>query len=129
MIEQHIERLSLEQQRALEAASIAGMEFSAAAIAPALDTSLTNIERLSADLVQHGHLIEANGQTEWPDGTVADCYRFIHALYRSILFDRIPAGSRVLLHQKIGECKERGQYEGRTREIAAELAAHFEGWA
>ena len=125
MIERHIECLSPEQQRAIEAASIAGMEFSAAATAPALDTSLTNIERLYADLVQHGHLIEANGQAEWPDGTVAGCYRFIHALYRSILFDRIPAGSRVLLHQKIGECKERG-HTSRTREIAAELAAHFE---
>lgn len=125
MIERHIERLSPEQQRALEAASIAGMEFSAAATAPALDTSLTNIERLYADLVQHGHLIEANGQTEWPDGTVAGCYRFTHALYRSILLDRIPAGSRVLLHQTIGKRKERG-HTSRTREIASELAAHFE---
>lgn len=125
MIERHIERLSPEQQRALEAASIAGMEFSAAATAPALDTSLTNIERLYADLVQHGHLIEANGQTEWPDGTVAGCYRFTHALYRSILLDRIPAGSRVLLHQTIGKRKERG-HTSRTREIASELATHFE---
>lgn len=125
MIERHIGRLSPEQQRSLEAASIAGMEFSAAATAPALDTSLTNIERLYTDLVQHGHLIEANGQTEWPDGTVTGCYRFIHALYRSILLDRIPAGSRVLLHQTIGKRKERG-HTSRTHEIAAELAAHFE---
>ena len=125
MIERHIERLGPEQQRALEAASIAGMEFSAAATAPALDAPLTNVERLYADLVQHGHLIEANGPAEWPDGTVAGGYRFTHALYRSILLDRIPAGSQVLLHQKIGEDKERG-YAGRTHEIAAELAAHFE---
>ena len=125
MVERYIECLSPEQQHALEAASIAGMEFSAAATAPALNASLTNIERLYADLVQHGHLIEANGQTEWLDGTVAGCYRFIHALYRSILLDRIPAGSQVLLHQTIGKRKERG-HTSRTQEIAAELAAHFE---
>lgn len=124
MIERHIERLSPEQQRTLEAASIAGMEFSAAATAPALNASLTNVERRYTDLVQHGHLIAASGETEWPDGTVAGCYRFTHALYRSVLLDRIPAGSQVRLHQEIGQCKERG-YMSRTYEIAAELAAHF----
>ncbi len=125
MIERYIERLGPEQQRALEAASIAGMEFSAAATTPALNASLIRVERLYADLGQHGHLIEANGRTEWPDGTVAGGYRFTHALYRSILHDRIPAGSQVLLHQEIGKYKERG-YADRTHEIAAELAAHFE---
>ncbi|MCY4389946.1 MAG: AAA family ATPase [Desulfurellaceae bacterium] len=125
MIERYIERLGPEQQRALEAASIAGIEFSAAATTPALNASLISVERLYANLGQHGHLIEANGRTEWPDGTVAGGYRFTHALYRSILHDRIPAGSQVLLHQEIGKYKERG-YADRTHEIAAELAAHFE---
>ena len=62
---------------------------------------------------------------EWPDGTVAAGYRFLHDLYQDILYERIPPGRQRRWHLQIGARKERG-YGARAREIAAELAVHFE---
>jgi predicted ATPase len=62
---------------------------------------------------------------EWPDGTVAGRYAFIHALYRSVLSARIPAGHRVGLHLRVGDRLERA-HRARAGEIAGELALHFE---
>jgi len=59
---------------------------------------------------------------EWPDGTVAARYGFLHALYQEVLYERIPTGRRQRLHQRIGERQE-ATYDKRVREIAAELAA------
>lgn len=41
------------------------------------------------------------------------------------MYNRLPAGTRTLLHQRIGERTERG-YHNRTPEIAAALVIHFE---
>src|SRR5690606_2638409 len=46
MIEQQIEALGPDETRALEAASIAGEEFAAAAVAAALDVSVEEVEAL-----------------------------------------------------------------------------------
>jgi predicted ATPase len=44
MIAQQLERLSAEEQQVLEAASVAGVEFSAAAVAAALETEVAQVE-------------------------------------------------------------------------------------
>jgi predicted ATPase len=46
-------------------------------------------------------------------------------LYQEVLYERIPAGRRQRLHRRIGERAETA-YGKQTREIAAELAVHFE---
>jgi predicted ATPase len=61
----------------------------------------------------------------WPDGTVATCYRFRHALYQDVVYERIPAARQAQLHQRIGTREEAG-YGERCGEIAARLAMHFE---
>jgi predicted ATPase len=58
-------------------------------------------------------------------GTVAARYGFLHALYQEVLYHRLTARRRQRLHQQIGEREEQG-YGERAREIAAELALHFE---
>ena len=63
--------------------------------------------------------------SEWPDGTVTTRYGFRHALYQEVLYERVPAGRRIGLHRRIGE-REEAAYGERAREIAAELAMHFE---
>ena len=51
-------------------------------------------------------------------------YRFGHALYQEVVYDRLPVGARIRMHQQIGARLERG-YGEQARDIAAELAEHF----
>jgi predicted ATPase len=65
------------------------------------------------------------GIDEWPDGTVAGRYVFIHALYHNVVYERITAARRIYLHRRLGT-REEEAFGLQAREIAAELAAHFE---
>ncbi|MBI3304450.1 MAG: hypothetical protein HYZ72_20500 [Deltaproteobacteria bacterium] len=125
MIEKHLDRLSPEEQRVLEVASVAGMEFSAAAVAAGVEAAGDEVEERCAGLARRGQFLQARGLAEWPDGTVAARYGFIHALYQEVVYERVPAGRRVHLHRRIGE-REEAAYDNRAGEIAAELAVHFE---
>ena len=125
LIEQQVERLSPEIQRLLEVASVAGAEFSAASVAAGLEAEVDEIETQCEGLVRREHFLRANGTAEWPDGTVAARYGFLHALYQEVLYHRLTARRRQRLHQRIGE-REEAAYGERAREIATELAVHFE---
>lgn len=125
LIERHIERLSVEDRRLLEVASVAGLEFSAAAVAAGSETTTEDLEDRCASLAQQNRFLRASGTAEWPDGTVAARYSFLHALYQEVLYPRIPAGRQQRLHLRIGERLE-ASYGKHAREIAAELAVHFE---
>ncbi len=125
LIERQIERLSAEDRRLLEGASVAGLEFSAAAVAAGVETATALVEERCEGLAQQERFLRVQGTADWPDGTVATQYKFLHALYQEVLYARIPAGRRQRLHQRIGE-REEHAYGERAREIAAELAVHFE---
>lgn len=125
MIEQHLSRLNLEQQRLLEVASVAGMEFSAAAVATGLATSSVDCEHMCEDLVRRKQFLRATGVEARPDGTTAGRYSFLHSLYQNVCYERTPAGWRQQLHRQIGEAKAQG-YGSRAGEIATELTMHFE---
>ena len=56
-------------------------------------------------------------------GTIT-ALRFLHGLYREILYEQVPASRRVRWHRQIGLRLEAG-YSGQARELAAELAEHF----
>lgn len=124
-IEHQLDEVSGDTQQILEAASVAGVEFSAAAAAAGVKQAVENVEAQCEALARHAQFLESWGAADWPDGTIATCYRFVHALYQEILYSRIPKGRRIGLHKRIGERKEVG-YKKHTREIAAELAVHFE---
>jgi tetratricopeptide (TPR) repeat protein len=125
MIEQQIERLKPEHQRMLEVASVAGAEFSVAAVAAGVAAEVVEVEELCEGLARRGQFLRARGVSEWPDGTVAARYEFIHSLYQQIWYERVTANRRLQLHRRIGE---RGEiaYGAQVSEIAAELALHFE---
>jgi predicted ATPase len=124
MIEQQLQQLRPEDQTILEAASAVGAEFSAAAIAAGVEHVTEAVEIHCAALARRGQFLEARGTAAWPDGTIAARYGFIHALCQEVLYDRIPAGRRVRVHQRIGTRLEAG-YGAQARTVAAELAAHF----
>jgi tetratricopeptide (TPR) repeat protein len=124
MIDRNLQRLTPDEQRVLEAASVLGAEFSAAAVAAALERSVSEIEACCAGLARREQFITKQGFTNWPDGTVASNFRFHHALYQDVLYDRLPEGHRVRFHRRVAE-REEAAYGEDAKEIAAELAHHY----
>src|SRR5262245_25645904 len=79
MIEQQFERLSPEEQRVLEAASVAGSAYAVAAVAAGLDGAMEAVEDCCASLAQRGQFLVASGLETWPDGTGTARYHWQHA--------------------------------------------------
>jgi predicted ATPase len=125
LIERQIDQVSLVDQRVIEVASVAGVEFSAAAVASGLEITTREVEERCVELVRRSLFLAPGGSTEWPDGTIATRYGFQHALYQQVLYERIPTARCIELHQRIGERTERA-YGTQTREAATALAFHFE---
>jgi DNA-binding SARP family transcriptional activator/type II secretory pathway predicted ATPase ExeA len=124
LIGQQLDQLGPEDREVLEAASVAGREFSAAAVAATLDRGEEQTEARCAALARQGRFLQPRGSAEWPDGTIASRYSFIHDLYQEVLYDGVPAGRRARLHGRCGARLEAG-YSSRARERAGELAVHF----
>ena len=124
MIERNLERLNPDEQAVLEAASVAGAEFPVAAVAAAVERPLNSVEASCTRLSRQQQFVELGGIAEWPDGTVAARFQFLHSLYRDILYDRVSPGRRVELHRRIAECEETA-WGARAAEIATELAHHY----
>ena len=125
MIEKQLDYLDAEAQQTLEAASVAGAEFSTLAVVAGLGDDRTTVEARFDKLARQRQLIQDCGVQELPDGERAARYGFIHALYRKVLYERVSESRRVRLHQRIGEEGEQ-RYRERAGEIASELAMHFE---
>jgi predicted ATPase/DNA-binding winged helix-turn-helix (wHTH) protein len=125
LIEKQIERLSAEDQRVLEAASVVGLECSAVAIAAALDEDVVQIEERCEDLARRQLFLSLPQVVELPDGTLTPRHKFKHILYLDVLYKRIAVTRRAQMHKRISE---RGEaiYGEQVGEIAAELAVHFE---
>jgi len=94
-------------------------------VAAGMEIEVEQVEDQGEELVRREHFLRASGTAEWPDGTVAARYGFLHALYQEVVYQRLTARQRQRLHQRIGEREEAG-YGKRAKEIAAELAVHFE---
>jgi predicted ATPase len=124
MLEHQLARLSPLEQQVLEVGSVAGATFSAAAVAAGLAHAVVEVEDWCAGLARRRQWLEACGEQVWPDGTVAGRYRFTHALYQEVAYQRVPAARRVQLHRRLGEREEAG-YGPQVRERAAVLAMHF----
>jgi predicted ATPase/DNA-binding winged helix-turn-helix (wHTH) protein len=125
LIERQLGRLSAEEQQVLEVASIAGATFAVAAVVAGSKREAEAVEEICEELAWQGHFLQEEGVEEWPDGTLSGRYQFRHALYQSVLYERVAVARQVRLHRQIGEQEEQA-YGDRTREIAVELAAHFE---
>src|SRR5262249_41594211 len=104
MIEKQIERLTLVEQRALEAASVAGIDFSAVALGAGLNQDVVQLEHLCDELARRHQFLRPASVNELPNGTLTMRYQFIHALYQNVLYDRVTATQRARLHQRIAEC-------------------------
>jgi DNA-binding winged helix-turn-helix (wHTH) protein/tetratricopeptide (TPR) repeat protein len=119
------ERLPAFERDLLEAASVAGCEFSAASLAAALHAPLVLVENVCLDWSRRRQFFRLAGKAQWPDGTVAMRCEFSHAIYQKTIYDAIGPARQALLHQRIGERLEAAHAE-RAYEVAVELVLHFE---
>jgi DNA-binding winged helix-turn-helix (wHTH) protein/predicted ATPase len=124
LIDAQLARLDPVEHELVTAASVAGGEFTAAALAASLERALEDVEAGCDALARRGQFLRAQGTTIWPDGTVTARYRFLHELYHEVVYARVSVSRRVRWHRQIGLRLEAG-YGPPARERAAELAEHF----
>jgi len=120
-----LDRLSTTERSVVEAASVAGDEFAVAAVAAATELPADEVEDVCARLVTRDELVAPTGVAVWPDGTISSRYGFRHVLYREVIEDELRPAKRARLHRAVADRLE-SAYGERRREIAAELAAHYE---
>ena len=125
LLVRRIEALPPAAQRVLEAASVGGEAFAAATVAAGVQGPVADVEAVCAGLAAQQHFLDDTGLTSWLDGTSGGSYRFRHALYQQVLYERLGPTRRAQLHQRIGARLEAG-YGARAGEIATQLAIHFE---
>jgi predicted ATPase len=125
MIEVQIERLSAEEQRVLEEASVTGALFTTAVRTTAANTDTESFENICEGLSRRHQFVRSADSQEFPDGTTSARYEFVHALYREVLYRRLSPGRRAKIHLHVGERLE-ALYAQRPGEAAPELAQHFE---
>jgi hypothetical protein len=122
LIDLHLERLSSAELDLLVAASAVGVEFSAEIVGHVRELGAEAAEAICAGLARRGAFITQATTTAID---AVSYYRFRHALYRAVLYERLPAATRAALHTRIGESFEAAlgnSADGR----ATQLAAHFE---
>ncbi len=123
-IEKQLGRLGADERRILEAASIAGLDFTTAEVAAGLAEDVDAVDARCRALAHRQAFVRAVGRSEWRDGTVASRYAFAHALYLEAIQGGVAERARRQLHQRIGERLE-SAWGGAASEIAATLAGHF----
>ena len=125
MIDLEIERLSEEEKRLLEAASLMSVAFPAWAVAAALEKDPVETEEACDALARRLHFVVRAGQDELPDGTRSAFYVFAHGLYREVLYQRQAASRRARRHIRIAERLGK-LFEGREASVAREIAMHYD---
>jgi tetratricopeptide (TPR) repeat protein len=125
LVDQQIEQLHPAERACLEVASVAGREFSAAAVAAGVDYPAEETEAQYTTLARRGHFLQTCGTDVWPDGTITARYSFTHDLYHQVAYQRLGLAQRVRLHRQLATRLETA-YGPRASELAAELAWHCE---
>lgn len=88
MIELQIEKLSADEQRVLELASVTGMSFTANTNVLGAAVDQEKLESTCEDLARRQHMVRRRGSRQFSDGTIWQCYEFAHALYREVFYRR-----------------------------------------
>jgi len=125
MIELEIERLTPDEQRLLEAASVMSVAFPAWSVAAALEMDAFDAEEACDELAQRLYFVERVGEDELPDGTRSAFYVFAHGLYREVLYQRQTASRRARRHVRVAERLSQ-LFAGREADVAREMALHYE---
>ena len=124
IIDLRIRQLPYEDQRILEAASIAGMEFQASFVANALDEPIAPIEEACVRIERQGGWLQTAGFAQTENEPAAPKFKFLHKLFREVLYCRQSPAERVQRHRRVANALETNL--GPLARISApELAQHF----
>jgi predicted ATPase len=115
MIEKQLERITPEERRVLETASVVGREFSIAIVAAVLGEKRSAVEQWCEELSERGQLVHLHGTEILPDQIMTSRYRFVHALYQQVFYERIAEVRRMGLHRQLSQWLET-IYGGRKEE-------------
>jgi predicted ATPase len=125
MIELQIERLSEEEQRVLEIASVLRKFPLSVAIGAAVSNlEPDTVEELLDGLARRHQVVRSVGVRNYRTGP-SPCYEFVHVLYREVFYSRLGPARRKKLHRRVAENLEALHVFTET-EVASELAQHFE---
>jgi predicted ATPase len=102
MIELQIERLSKEEQRVLEIASVAGVSFTANLNALGTTFDGEMFESVCEDLSRRQLMVRRTASNQFSGGMMSECYEFAHALYREVFYRRQTPARRAKLQLRIG---------------------------
>lgn len=126
LIDEQIGRLDGDEPELLEVASLlSDADWSSALVAAGSATSPLDVERTLTRLAARESFIRHAGTVSWPDGTVAECFSFRHAIHREVLRARRPAGLRAEAHRRIADRMEHA-FGANAQQVALQLALHFE---
>lgn len=114
LVDMQLDRLSVTEQRVLEAASIVGAEFSTTLVAAALELSVEQVDDLCDALARRSLFLRAE-----PD----DRYGVTHALIQEVCLERSSPARRQRWHRLVAEALSR---DARARELSHLLAKHFD---
>lgn len=125
LIDIQLDRLTADEQRLLEAASLVGAVFSTTTVAAALGTSVEHVDDLCDSLVRRGLFLKRAASEETPDGAVHSAYAVTHALVQEVNEQRGAPARRQRWHRAIAEYLETA-YAGHRESIAPSVASHFD---
>ncbi len=128
MIERKIARISEEDRRLLQAASVQGSQFDSAVIIKATGATgadAEDVEERLEDLERVHGLVKMIGEKEFPDHTLTVRYRFVHLLYQNALYAQLRPTRRASLSAAVAQAL-RGFHGKQTAAISSRLAVLYE---
>jgi predicted ATPase len=105
VIGRHVDHLDPAEREALEAAAVVGVEFTAPAVAVAIEQKTERVRRLLGPLARRGHLIVAVGN-DGSSRAAHAAYRFRHALYADLIAQQAPMLRQLRVVQRLSHVRD-----------------------
>jgi tetratricopeptide (TPR) repeat protein len=125
MIQLKIDQLANEDRNLLLCASVQGIEFDSAALAPVLSLEPVDIEERLQYLETAHTFLQILGERDFPNGTLSLRCRFQHVFYQNALHDSLAPSRRAAYSLAIAQQLEK-LLGPQSATAAAELAVLFE---
>lgn len=125
LIDIQLDRMTNEEQRVLEAASLVGAVFSTGPVAAALGVPVEQVDDLCDALARRGQFLRREASEELPIEGLHSRYAVTHALIQEVCEERGSAAKRQRWHRTIAEYLAR-IYAGRIVDVAHVVASHLD---
>jgi predicted ATPase len=120
MIEAQIDHLTIEEQRVLEAACVAGVRFPASAVTAGLQQAPEFVEEILEKLSRRSRIVHAGDAEQLADGSISQVFEFVHAAYREVFYGRLTPARRAWIRRRIDDSVSQP-----WREVEETTASHL----